>query len=313
MEPSSLFLILLISASFSLIADGQRTYSCFVVDGKTCSFYYVSIKSGETVNLLAHHKNTTDQDIRVVSFDSSSIFLLPPEIFSTFPNVQTLKLGGQRVDRLQEDLFDNARNLKILHLNSNNIPGNIFRGAEELTEIYLFSNGITEVGPDAFKNLRKLEVLYLNDNKLTQLHPNLLSDSSQLRFIFLDRNEINFVPRNLFSQNLNLVAVHLQQNNIKAISHTMFSYLKSLDVLYLFSNNCINNSYLNASSKFQQIEIDLRNCTMDFLSQEAAQTLDHLEDLESKIDARFQKIDASIEVLKEMIGKLVEKMGEIRK
>jgi Leucine-rich repeat (LRR) protein len=115
---------------------------------------------------------------------------------------------------------------------------------------------ITSIDRDSLKNLPKLWFYAVWNNQLTSLH------------------------KTTFQNNPNLAEIYLGKNRISALSNTMFSHLKNLKLLNLENTHCTNKNYQeNASLRMAEIENDLRNCAITYLSLENDELSRELSDI----------------------------------
>lgn len=202
-------------------------------------------------------------EVKDLTFVLSSVSIVPREVFSTFPNLEKLRLKDQKVKEILPNSFENAKNLEILNLNKNRIKtltAETFKGAENLEEIYLGHNRIQTIDKDALKNLNRLRILTLNDNKLKNLHESVFHTNFALKILIMPRNQLDELPGQIFQDNPNLWMVSLRYNKIKTLSATMFSHLEKLEILFMEKNFCIDENYKHFKSDFVRIEADLQPC-----------------------------------------------------
>jgi hypothetical protein len=120
----------------------------------------------------------------------------------------------------------------------------------------------------------------LNKNFLTSIDKDLLNTLSKLQFFLIWTNQLTSLHKTTFKNNPNLLELHLGANKFNALSNTMFSHLKNLNFLHLEYTHCINKIYKeNASSRIAEIEHDLRNCAIAYLSLENDEIMAKLDAL----------------------------------
>jgi hypothetical protein len=121
-------LILLISQISS-----QKVITCVIIvpvdDYPGCRFS-VKIAQSESVTIEMYPSNSDAEKIENVQFKSSSVYTIPPEIFTKFPNLKSLVAANQDIQEIRAETFVNAKNL---------------------IELDLHVNGISELRPDTFK------------------------------------------------------------------------------------------------------------------------------------------------------------------
>jgi len=151
-------------------------------------------------------------------------------------NLVELKLDNNQLYEIKELTFEKLNSLKVLKLNNNHISfatshvnqsqtnskennelSLIFKGLENLLELYLHYNEIKEVDSNILnRNLNKLQVLYLNHNQLKIIKQNTFDNLVSLRRLRLDNNDIISIDNmDVFSKlnNLETIMVNIQHNS----------------------------------------------------------------------------------------------------
>jgi Leucine-rich repeat (LRR) protein len=276
-------LVIFLVATASNLALSQKLLVCHVT-GNTCTFREKVVNKDEEVVIVADHGgSTTNADIKEVKFEVSSIYSIPPELFTTFKNLEVLRMIGQELEEIRTGTFQDAHNLRYLDLASNSIrkiDEDTFNGAYKLTHLLLKPNAITEVHKNAFKKLTELLYLDLSRNSITFFDRDSLENLPKLQVFGIHDNQLTSLHKTTFKNNPNLVDIWLANSRISALSNTMFSHLKNLNILHLANTHCINKIYeKNASSRIAEIENDLRNCGITYLGLENDEIIEKLNQL----------------------------------
>ena len=145
-----------------------------------------------------------------------------------------LKLDNNQLYEIKELTFEKLNSLKVLKLNNNHISfatshvnqsqtnskennelSLIFKGLENLLELYLHYNEINEVDSNILnRNLNKLQVLYLNHNQLKIIKQNTFDNLVSLRRLRLDNNDIISIDNmDVFSKLKNIQTINIQHNS----------------------------------------------------------------------------------------------------
>ena len=145
-----------------------------------------------------------------------------------------LKLDNNQLYEIKELTFEKLNSLKVLKLNNNHISfatshvnqsqtnskennelSLIFKGLENLLELYLHYNEIKEVDSNILnRNLNKLQVLYLNHNQLKIIKQNTFDNLVSLRRLRLDNNDIISIDNmDVFIKLNNLEMANIQHNS----------------------------------------------------------------------------------------------------
>lgn len=127
----------------------------------------------------------------------------------------SLALADNQIGRLRDRTFIMAPNMK---------------------KIYLNSNQINEIQPDAFAGLAKLSWLYLDHNKLETFDTSLLKHSPLIKKIDLTANNIDLPDETQFGLYKHIEELFLDHNRISRIRAHWFSNMSSLGWLSLAHN-----------------------------------------------------------------------------
>jgi hypothetical protein len=128
---------------------------------ENCRFSGVTVGSNETVRIEVDPADTNLSGIKFARCLWSSIYAIPPEIFTKFPNLETLWAPGQNIQEIKADTLANAKNLE---------------------EIWLLGNKISVLHKDTFRGAMNLKMISLSRNKLTFLHMDIFKGGN---FYFL--------------------------------------------------------------------------------------------------------------------------------
>jgi Leucine-rich repeat (LRR) protein len=164
-------------------------------------------------------------DVDTCRFENSSIYSIPPEIFTTFSMLKELIMELSNIQEILPDTFWNASQLSTLILRGNNLtrlPANTFVGATHLTYLLLSDNKISTIDKVAFAGLEGLYNLHLDGNLLTTLDPEIFTAFNRIYILNLSRNKLNALSKSTFSS----------------------SHLYGLKMLYLSGNVCVNRDFL---------------------------------------------------------------------
>lgn len=123
-------------------------------------------------------------------FGGSSVFILPPRIFSRLPNLIYLSLEGSENLQLHREIFD---------------------GLEHLTELTLKKCNLNDNHLNELDNLQYLERLDLSENQLTLFgFNNIFISHPNLKSLKLSGNRgIKFLDHNAFLGATNLLELHV--------------------------------------------------------------------------------------------------------
>jgi hypothetical protein len=126
---------MLLGIPFLLIAHISvvKTITCRVNPGSsTCIFRGVIIKKNETVSIATDPVDVDVNRIKFVEFWTSSIYSVPREVFTKFPNLGFLYAIDQNIQEIKADTFENAKLLRSINLRDNALQSSNRKRTESL-------------------------------------------------------------------------------------------------------------------------------------------------------------------------------------
>jgi hypothetical protein len=136
--------------------SGQQVFTC-ETRGIWCLCDGVTIKKGDNVRFSVDfgNSNSTIYTIEGLRFDYSSIYFIPSEIVSKFPNLGLVRIVNQGLHEIRPNTFLNSGSLDEILLFNNTgltrLDDDTFAGALNLLELLIHSCSIETVGPNAFR------------------------------------------------------------------------------------------------------------------------------------------------------------------
>ena len=182
---------------------------------------------------------------------------LPSDIFSKHTKLEDLKLSGNRIKVLPDDIFSGLVNLDRLELAESvggpqpltTLQDGLFDGLTKLETIYANGTHLTSIGANVFSPLGGLEgcgtatvprdcirYIFLRDGFLTTLPDGLFGGMPRLERVDVDGNRLTSVPAGLFTGSTGLRTVDLRTNSLAELPAGLFSGLTDLRTLYLTDN-----------------------------------------------------------------------------
>nr|XP_020640108.1 relaxin receptor 2-like [Pogona vitticeps] len=132
------------------------------------------------------------------------------------------------------------------------------QGLSNVTELYLGSNSITDLQPQAFQDLHSLQWLLLDNNKITKILPSVFVGLKSLIFLGLHNNFLRAMPADsMCTQMPKLNWLDLEGNQLRALRRDDFRGCSELTVLVLNRNKIewIEDGTFSALEKL--VELDL--------------------------------------------------------
>ena len=243
----------------------RTTNTCKTVKGFrykiTCDPYYYDgtcrLNFLSTCNATFHHREikfhcidigfTKDEEalvmypknIPILDLSYNFIIELEGNAFHDLAKLQELRLQGNYLTTLPDELFQQLQDLKVLSLFRNQLvtlAANLFQRLSQLTNLLLDYNNLRQVPSILFNRLVNLKVLWLDNNKLETLHPHSFLGLSQVTELSLGMNRFITLPGRLFLDMEHLYYLYLYSNKLKTVPHDLFWGLRSVHYLYLNFN-----------------------------------------------------------------------------
>ncbi|XP_067123575.1 uncharacterized protein [Centruroides vittatus] len=164
---------------------------------------------------------------------------IPSGFFKKLHNLTNIKAQYCSISSLEEDVFSDLINLKIVHLDLNNIehlPPNLLRNNKLLTTFSCLHNRISTLPTKIFHGLSELRELDLYGNQLENLPEDVFQNLSSLKTLDLSHNRLTFLHENIFLPLTNLTYLDLSLNNLtKLTGRYPFGSSKHLNFLKLIN------------------------------------------------------------------------------
>jgi hypothetical protein len=101
--------------------SADQTITCELPPNTPTGCYISSVTIGpnETVSIKTDPEDADANSITFVQFTRSSLYAVPREVFTKFPNLNRFHVGHQKIQEIPPNTFLNARKLTFLDLGSN--------------------------------------------------------------------------------------------------------------------------------------------------------------------------------------------------
>lgn len=233
--------------SFHLIFGQNETLQCtftFIESEYTCLITIINPNGLNNFIRIngTHLENKTDQDVlRIYENIETRISTknIPSIICDTFVNVQLISYDTMEIERIDDYSFRNCKNLSTLFVWSNKITqihANAFKENINLRDLALSDNQLTTLDENVFENLHNLYRLSLMMNKITHLPKGIFRNIKNLRILALADNQISSLEVEWFEVADNLLTLLLDNNRIEELPRGVFSRLTILPTIYLSEN-----------------------------------------------------------------------------
>ncbi|XP_067877159.1 podocan-like isoform X2 [Heterodontus francisci] len=162
---------------------------------------------------------------------------LPKAMFSGSDMVNILILSNNNLTRVPENLPPLLIQLHLQNNRISKIPKSAFSNLEQLRELYLQSNSLSNAGINSqtFSKMKGMEYLDLSSNNLTKIPEGL---PPNIVILQLGKNRITSISKHSINKIRNLEYLLLQNNRITAsrIHKDAFGKLRKLHTLHIFNN-----------------------------------------------------------------------------
>ncbi len=155
--------------------------------------------------------------------------------------VNTIDLQRNNIKNLDENLFQNLKDLAVLWIGENditNLEEKTFNGLLKLRSLHIGRNNIEFLPPDIFVDLKNLQRLVLKHNPIKNLNPSIFQNLKNLKHLILVGTLMPSLPENILDNNLNLIEFQLREGKILRMSNKIFSHLDELKALKFEDNFC---------------------------------------------------------------------------
>jgi Leucine-rich repeat (LRR) protein len=174
-----------------------------------------------------------------------------------------IALPKNKIDRVDDDTFDDALKLEKLILNDNRIEfigPKAFRNLICLKKLNFENNKLNLLHRDVFINNLRLESLILSKNFISELHPDIFRSLVFLTFLELNNNRLKVLHTDLFLKFLSLNFLYLGNNGISAVEKGCFN--RTLNYFYFVGNECADANLGGLSVR--KIDQKLKDCYENF-------------------------------------------------
>ena len=181
-----------------------------------------------------------DIPIKILVMKRCGIVILNDQVFKHIKYVIDLDLSTNEIRSISETAFDTFDKLTTLKLSGNRLGSIPNQLPSSLKVLYLDRNYLKKVEKYAFQDLPQLTELRLGFNSIQTLHTDSFHGLYNLKVLDLSNNNINTLPGKVFEQFVRLKSLNLAKNNLKTIqeSNERFAAMYSLEYLNLADNQC---------------------------------------------------------------------------
>jgi Leucine-rich repeat (LRR) protein len=154
-----------------------------------------------------------------------------------FPSTVTdLRLGHNKIMKVEPDDLTNITDLQLLTLNDNELhflaDGSLSHLAQ-LQEVWLRQNSLVYIPRGLPSSVRKV---HMDSNNIQMIETGLFNNMSHLDYLTVENNQVGSIQPNTFAGLRFLTALNFQGNLIHTLEKDTFADLASLSTILLSSN-----------------------------------------------------------------------------
>lgn len=197
----------------------------------------LSIDDELIISPMEHARLVTRFEIAPVS----NLKKFPNRIFETFRQIEAVTLNSANIHTLHNTTFDNATNLKELHLKLNKlteVTEFVFKNAAKLEQLDLSGNEIENIEDKAFGGLQNLRTLKLNGNLLKILRHHTFDDLDNLEYLHLYSNRLETIESRALTLP-KLTEIFFGHNRLLILPDDLFLGAPKLEVTEFSDNQLI--------------------------------------------------------------------------
>lgn len=266
---------------------------------------YIVLQSAEHLNVINENQTET---FKLTDSEATDELLGQLFLKRNYVRLRNLEISGNRIQRLDREIFKNNSRIRSLSLRNNQIqdlPRNVFDDLSELEELNLSKNHIQDFtkNPEIFKKLQQLRTLDLSNNSITNILRQMFNGLENLKKINLAHNQLFVLPYHVFERLQSIEMIDLSYNRIVSVENSFFLHnirLKTLNLSYNKIRKIEDNSFYG----LREIEnLDLSYNELWNIKPNAFDTLDNLHNLNLKnnrIDLLSDNIFLSLKKLKSL-------------
>lgn len=204
----------------------------------TCRFEYTTYVWGEHIDYLQWSCNIGDDSVETpLVTNMESEHFDGSQNYENVTSMHIIRTTNTSIPAVHK--FSNLTSLRVEFTDFHSLSKEGSKGLENVKNLYLGNNMITDIAEGSFDNLTQIRLLYLNGNQLQKLSESTFNKLTNLERLWLNDNHLTQLHLQLSSENQNLKRVYLQNNKLMVIAKETFN-ITNLEVVDLRGNICIN-------------------------------------------------------------------------
>ncbi|KAI4884275.1 hypothetical protein NFI96_003573 [Prochilodus magdalenae] len=182
------------------------------------------------------------------------------------PELNVLRLKGNKISSLSDNMFERCFNLTELEISQNEIShvsAPVFKGLTRLRKLQLQYNKLTQV-KNAFQMLPTLEFVDLSINRIRRLNCSDFANLTRLTQLYLYGNKISEIRSCLFKDLQNLKVLKLGTNQLLTLEGAFQNGPRSLRVLQVSYNklSAVKSGIFKSLSNLRVLDLSNNQISM---------------------------------------------------
>ena len=216
--------------------------------------------------------------IRELWLQQNEITTIQSGAFDNMPALEIIRLNRNMLSRWDSRWFVNTPKLRIVQFRRNKVtelPAKAFiniktshevNGEEYVdTQIFLSSNNISFLHPEALDGIDSLHELCLRKNNLREVDWKVFSHMTELHKLNLDKNSLSKIESEAFENMSEMLELNLSRNLFECVPYDVVSKVKKVILRknYDFKCSCLHNLRERLREEKRDSEIDAVECTQE--------------------------------------------------
>ncbi|XP_018322805.1 slit homolog 1 protein [Agrilus planipennis] len=184
--------------------------------------------------------------------------------FEKLPNLTDSCCNKTDEEVLMVGLLLRLNNLEELHLEENNISeirSESLRGLTKLKRLFLSNNCLHVIHTSAFEDLSSLELLELDNNNLQSINTTTFNKLWKLKSLQLNNNRLHSLPVSVFRDLEQLNDLSIANNLLTYIPHGLLSPLQHLKYFNISNNHLtqLNMAWFHTAGPLFSLDVSNNN------------------------------------------------------
>ncbi|XP_055624462.1 leucine-rich repeat-containing protein 49-like [Toxorhynchites rutilus septentrionalis] len=231
-----------------LVACGGVNYNCTLNPEGFCVFQGIRIGSADEANAVDF--SAPGYDMKKIKFRESTVIVLPDKFYSTFPQMQELRVWWQGLHSIY--IPSNLLHLDAEKNRINTISFNM-SAVPLLKKLELGHNRLKTI--ENISHFENLEILDLSHNDLRSIDLCLFQRMRKLRTLDLSVNNMAILKNSMEEKLESLTVLYLNDNRLSYLDINVLKLFPNLETLHLFNNGLMYMEFENMRSMFHKINI----------------------------------------------------------